>query len=99
MNIIDNEPLHTFTHIYTFDYEFFWSNIGQIRFSKLGKPYFKPLFSLMTSSSGGASALFLTLTNPYKPLFFGLSSLSHSFILLANLLPKSSQKVVFPSKK
>lgn len=52
MNIIDNEPLHTFTHIYTFDYEFFWSNIGQIRFSKLGKPYFKPLFSLMTSSSG-----------------------------------------------
>ena len=54
MNIIDNEPLHTFTHIYTFDYEFFWSKIGQIRFSKLGKPYFKPLFSLMTSSSGTA---------------------------------------------
>ena len=40
MNIIDNEPLHTFTHIYTFDYDFFWSKIGQIRFSKLGKPYF-----------------------------------------------------------
>lgn len=48
---------------------------------------------------GRALALFLTLANPCKPLFFGHLSLLHSFILFANLLPKSSQKVVFPPKK
>lgn len=55
--------------------------------------------SSSSSSSGRALALFLTLTNPCKPLFFGHLSLLHSFILFANLLPKSSQKVVFPLKK
>ncbi|MFW5668372.1 MAG: hypothetical protein ACOCM4_03885, partial [Acetivibrio ethanolgignens] len=54
---------------------------------------------LKTSSSGRALALFLTLANPCKPLFFGHLSLLHSFILFANLLPKSSQKVVFLLKK
>jgi len=58
------------------------------------------LYTIANSSSSGTTlAPFAILANPCKPLFFGLLSLSYSFTLLANLLPKSSQKVVFPTKK